>query len=246
MLWPMKSHLVSVLILFAAAAGAANPATILYDRAHGEIEPHPNMLAAASALGTEIRTATEPLTPAALDGVKLLYLRAPSAPFADGEKKTIVDFVRGGGSLLVVLDENQRQDLARVGANDFLMPFGLEFTGDTEYLHNCGGIAKSGVINAADREVPYSGGRAVKGGTPFAWRLDADGNPAEPFAAWHEHDGGGRILVMGEGMASLFMGTKEGIRLSGVPRDASRTTYWGKDSAIFMDEVFAWLLARRE
>ena len=26
--------------------------------------------------------------------------------------------------------------------------------------------------------------------------------------------------------------------------DARNTTYWGKDSDIFMDEVTAWLLAR--
>jgi hypothetical protein len=47
--------------------------------------------------------------------------------------------------------------------------------------------------------------------------------------------------VLGEGMASLFLGDPAGVRLSGVPNDPTRTTYWGKDSAIFMEEVLRWL-----
>ena len=42
---------------------------------------------------------------------------------------------------------------------------------------------------------------------------------------------------MGEGMASLLLGVPEGQRLTGPPRDAQNTVYWGKDSAIFMEEV---------
>jgi hypothetical protein len=49
---------------------------------------------------------------------------------------------------------------------------------------------------------------------------------------------------MGEAMASILLGPLAGERLSGVPRDATNTVYWGKDSALFMDEVTAWLVAR--
>ena len=49
---------------------------------------------------------------------------------------------------------------------------------------------------------------------------------------------------MAEAMASAFMGSAEGVRLSGVPRDPQNTVYWGKDSAPFMQEVMAWLLSR--
>jgi hypothetical protein len=49
---------------------------------------------------------------------------------------------------------------------------------------------------------------------------------------------------MGEGMASIFLGTKDGERLSGPPRDALNTKYWGKDSAIFMEEVLTWLVKK--
>jgi len=120
----------------------------------------------------------------------------------------------------------------------------MKLTPDTEYVHNCGGIAKAGEINRADRELPYSGGRAVEGGTPFAHQLDRNGKPAQPFAAWKKLEGGGRIVVMAEGMASLFLGTQEGQRLTGIPRDPAGTTYWGKDSAVFMEEVLAWLVKR--
>ena len=127
--------------------------------------------------------------------------------------------------------------------NDLIAPFGLALTADTDYLHNCGALAKAGIINKADREVPFSGGRAVNGGTPFAWQLDRDGKPAQPFAAYATV-ASARIVVMSDAMASAFMGTREGVRLTGVPRDPANTVFWGKDSAIFMEEVLAWLVAR--
>ncbi len=99
----------------------------------------------------------------------------------------------------------------------------------------------AGEINKADREVPFSGGRAVEGGTAFTFQLDKAGEPSHPFGAYKRLDNGGRIVVLGEGMASLFLGDPRGVRLSGVPNDPTMTTYWGKDSAIFMEEVLAWL-----
>jgi len=45
-------------------------------------------------------------------------------------------------------------------------------------------------------------------------------------------------------MASLFLGVPEGQRLTGKPRDPQGTTCWGKDSAVFMEEVIAWLFNR--
>ena len=198
----------------------------------------------AASAGLSITTGTGPIDAAALIGHRLVYLRAPTSAFADAERAALIAFVRAGGSLLVVVDEESRQKLADTRVNDILSPFGLVLTPDTPYLHNTGALATAGEINRGSRELPYSGGRAVEGGTPFAWQLDAAGKPAQPFATWKKVDGGGRIVVMGEGMASLLLGTAEGQRLSGKPRDAAGTTYWGKDSRVFMDEVLAWLLAR--
>jgi len=116
----------------------------------------------------------------------MLYLRArmPAKRFTTAEQAAIVAFVKQGGSLLVVTDEDNGQNVMEAtGINDLLKPFNMRLTPDTEYEHNCGAIAKAGEINAADREVPYSGGRAVEGGTPFAFRINKAGQPAEAFAA---------------------------------------------------------------
>jgi hypothetical protein len=236
--------LTAVVTLHATAAAQAQKPRLLYDRAHGETPPLPALAAMAERHGLELQVGTSPLTAAALQGVRVLYLRAPSTAIAPEERAAVVAFVRGGGSLLLVLDEEQRQKLDVVGANDLIAPFGLTLTPDTPYIHNVGAIAKAGEIHAADREVPYSGGRAVSGGTPFAFQLDKDGKPAQPFAASAKVAGGGRLVVMAEGMASLHMGVPEGQRMTGPPRDAQNTVYWGKDSATFMDEVVAWLVKR--
>ncbi|MCL4851318.1 MAG: DinB family protein [Bryobacteraceae bacterium] len=215
---------------------------LYFDQAHGQFGPPPDMAEMGTRAGYQVVVEAQPITSDALKTVRALYLRAPSKEFSRVEKDAIVAFVKGGGSLLLVLDEEMRQSLATTGVNDLIEPFGMKLTPDTPYLHNCGAIAKAGEINKADREIPYSGGRAVEGGTPFAWQLDKDGKPAQAFAAWKKLDNGARIVVMGEGMASLIPGKLEGQRLSGVPRGA--TVYWGKDSAIFMEEVLAWLVKR--
>jgi hypothetical protein len=223
------------------SAQAPSPARVVFDQAHGELPPPPQMDATAKKLGLEIRTSAEPVTAATLAGARILYLRAPSKEFTATETEAIVSFVKGGGALLLVLDEERRQSLEKTGVNNLISPFGMRLTPDTKYLHNAGAVAKAGEINKADREVPFSGGRAVEGGTPFAFQLDSAGNPAQPFGAYERLENGGRIVVLGEGMASLFLGDPAGARLSGVPNDPMRTTYWGKDSAIFMEEVLTWL-----
>lgn len=223
----------------ALSGQGANPGRVVFDQAHGEQPPPPQMDAVAKKLGLNIRTSAEPITAKVLEGARLVYLRAPSEPFTAGEAESIVAFVKGGGSLLLVLDEERRQSLEKTGVNNLIAPFGLRLTLDTEYLHNNGALAKAGEINKADREVPFSGGRAVEGGTPFAFQLDKDGKPWHPFGAHKRLETGGRIVVLGEGMASLFLGDPNGTRLSGSLQNL--TPYWGQDSAIFMEEVLSWL-----
>jgi hypothetical protein len=220
----------------------ADPVRLLFDQAHGQQPPPGPMDALAKKLGLEIQTSAQPINAEVLKGIRILYLRAPSTEFAAAETEAIVSFVKGGGSLLLVLDEERRQSLEKTGVNKLITPFGIRLTPDTEYLHNCGGIAKAGEINKADREVPFSGGRAVEGGTAFAFQLDKEGKPARPFGAYKRLANGARIVVLGEGMATLFLGAPNGVRLTGVPNDPARTTYWGKDSAIFMEELLMWLL----
>jgi hypothetical protein len=226
----------------ASTVAEAAPAKLVYDLGHGQTSLITQLPDIGRKVGYEIQQVATPFTEETLRGARLLYLRTPTKLYSDSEKASIVAFVRGGGSLLVVLDESLRVDLAASGINDVITPFGLSLTADTEYLHNAGALAKQGEINRADRELPFSGGRAVEGGTPFAWQLDRDGKPAQPFASYAQV-GNARIVVMSDAMASAFMGKPEGVRLSGVPRDPAKTVYWGKDSQVFMEEVLAWLIA---
>jgi hypothetical protein len=214
-------------------------ARLVFDQAHGEQPPPSQLDPIARKLGLEIQTSAIPITDAALKGARILYLRAPSNEFTAAETAAVVAFVKGGGSLLLVLDEERRQSLEKTGVNNLISPFGMRLTPDTEYLHNNGAVAKAGEINKADREVPFSGGRTVEGGTAFAYQLDKESNPWHPFGAYKRLETGGRIVVLGEGMASLFLGDPNAVRLSGDLKNL--TPYWGKDSAIFMEEVLTWL-----
>lgn len=218
---------------------ARGPIRLLFDQAHGEQPPPGQLDALAKKLGLEVQASAEPITGTTLDGARILYLRAPSREFTAAETAAIIAFVKRGGSLFLVLDEEQRQSLEKTRVNDLIRPFGMRLTPDTEYLPNTGALAKAGEINKADREVPYDGGRAVEGGTAFAFQLDKNGQPSQPYGAYVRLDTGGRIVVLGEGMASLFLGDPAGVRLTGGRN--SPTTYWGKDSAIFNEEVLAWL-----
>src|SRR4029453_16156916 len=145
-------------------AQRADTVRLLYDQAHGE-EPLPGpMDAIARKLGLEIHASAGPVNAEALKSSRILYLRAPSKEFAAAETEAIVAFVKSGGSLLLVLDEERRQSLGKTGVNSLISPFGMRLTPDTEYLHNCGGVAMAGEIKKADRELPFIGGRGVRGG----------------------------------------------------------------------------------
>ena len=213
---------------------------VLFDIAHGQ-KALPRLQALGEEVNFTVRNSKQAISDEALEGVDLLCLIGPTTQFAKEESAAIVDFVQDGGSLLLVVDESRRTPLEETRANEMLAPFGLKITGDTEYLHNCGGIAKAGQIHKQDLEIPYSGGRAVEGGTPFAFQLNKEGEPSQPFAAYVEVSGGGRVIAMGEAMAAIFLGTPDGERLTGTPRNYLETQYWGKDSERFNADIFAWL-----
>jgi hypothetical protein len=224
-----------------ASSDSASSKTIYFDRAHGEAPWPPQMTEIGKRIGYKLEAGSGPITAEALSGSRLIYLRAPNQAFQNSEKQAMISFVKAGGSLLLVLDEEQRQKLAVVGVNDVIEPFGLKLSGDTPRIVNTGAIAKAGEINQTDREIPYDGGRQVFGGTPFAYQLDQEGFPAQPYAAYVKLDNGARIIAMGEGMASLFLGVPDAVRLT---VQSENPKWWGKDSLIYMEEVLSWLMAR--
>lgn len=222
-------------------ATSRSPVRICSDQAHGQAPLVPQYAAIATRLGGEVIASNVPITPDALNGCRVLLLRVPVTEFTTVESAAILDFVRNGGSLLLAFDEERRAPLATTRINDVIAPFGMRLTGDTEYLHNNGAVVKTGTIAAADRELPFSGGRAVEGGTPFGWQLTKDGQPGQVFAASATVGQTGKVVVLSDAMVTLFLGTPDGVRLTGVPRDPAQTRYWGKDSAVFMEELLAWL-----
>ena len=71
--------------------------------------------------------------------------------------------------------------------------------------------------------------------------MNREGKPAQPYVAYVKLDNGAKIVVMAEGMASLFLGVPDAVRLTVTPENPK---WWGKDSGVFVEEVLAWLLSR--
>lgn len=213
---------------------------VLYPQGHGE-PTIDSLKRIANRSSLFFNASREPVSSESLVAIDILFIRVPKTQITKPEVDAIVAFVRGGGSLLLVMDEERRSSLMSTGVNEIIRPFGLAFTDDIEYLHNCGAICKAGDIHSSDREVPFSGGRGVTGGSVFGYQLDEDGNTTAAFATTQTTDGGGRIIILADGMAAGLMGTSNGQRLSGVTRNPAKTTYWGKDSAVFLTEVIDWL-----
>lgn len=244
-------------LTIAATIFAAAPVRpkILIDLGHGQtafIDPAGKesarlmgYRAIADKHGADITTTKEPLTAAVLKGVDALALMLPQTVFDDAAIVAVTDFVRGGGALLVVTDEEERAKvkMAQMRLNEIIGPFGLKFTGDTPDPHNCGALAAAGPVNPVAREIPFSGGRAVEGGTGFSFTLDAAGKPTtRAQAAFATVPGGGKVMAMGDGMPMLFLGRPDGVRLQGKARED--TLYWGKDAREFMSDALGWLVKK--
>lgn len=198
--------------------------------------------AIATKLGAELVTTKAPLTAAALKDIAVLVVLLPQTPFDDATIAAVTDYVKSGGSLLLVVDEENRATikLAQMRSAELIAPFGLKLTGDTPEPHNVGAIAPVGPVTRIAREIPYSGGREVLGGTGFAFIADATGKPGpRAQAAFVTLLGGGKVVAMGDGMPALFLGQPDGERLQGKTREGTR--YWGKDAREFMGDTLAWL-----
>ena len=92
-------------------------------------------------MGYTLDLVRDAVTTESLRGSQLVYFRAPNGTFTESEKAAIVAHVNKGGSLLLVLDEEKRQSLAKTGVNDILAPFGMKLSGDTPRIVNTGAIA---------------------------------------------------------------------------------------------------------
>lgn len=212
---------------------------LVYDTFHGQNPKNGetfNSLVPNNS-GLKIEISSQSISDIILKGIDGLILFSPTKPFLDIEKQSILKYLQSGGSLLLIFDEERRTSLNGVGVNDIIVPFGIELTEDAPVRHNCGAIADNSDICSGKRELPYSGGRSIKGGKIIS-RVNDDGNYIH--CAYLKLPAGGKIIVMSDGMAGLLLGRSDGERFSGTgPADSK---YWGKDSRIFMMEILSFFI----
>ena len=180
------------------------------------------------------------ITTESLQDIDVLLILSPLArstqvPFTEGEKAAIVDYIRQGGSVIILVDEESgRVILDEYGANDITRPFGIELGEDIEDVPgNCGAISFENEIFHGRREVPYSGSRRVRGGIPASVCMEG----GYVHGAYTKVEGGGRLFVIGETMVGLLMGYPDGERNVHKRMD---TRWWGKDSRLYMEELIVW------
>jgi hypothetical protein len=164
------------------------------------------------------------VTPKDLQGCDLLFIHIPSAKYTPGEVSAISKYIAGGGSLFLVMDQDTWSTLEQTNVNDLIRPFGVQFAGESPDSQS-GGHTKAGVITDKSLKIPYHGARTVTGGTPFSFN---DRSDAYPFGTFKEVENGGKIIVMGDGMVSLYMTSWQNVH--------------DYQCQQFMQDVFRWLL----
>ncbi len=154
----------------------------------------------------------------------MLFIHIPSSKYAPDEVSAITRYVTGGGSLFLVMDQDMWSTLEQTNVNDLIRPFGMQFGGESPDSQ-AGGHTNAGVITDKRLKISYHGARTVTGGTPFSFN---DRSDEHPFGTFKEVGNGGKVVVMGDGMVSLYMTSWEGVQ-----------DYQCQE---FMQAVFRWLL----
>lgn len=154
----------------------------------------------------------------------LLFIHVPSAQYSESEVQAIHDFLNNGGSLFLAFDVDGWSTLEQTNLNDIIRPYGITFGSDSPDTE-VGAATRSSKVTEESIKIPYHGGRIVNGGTPFAFTT---GPEEVPFAVFTELDGGGKIVVMGDAMAPLYMNSWQGV-------DDYQTEK-------FMEDVIQWLI----
>jgi hypothetical protein len=124
------------------------------------------------------------------------------------------------------MDQDTWSTLEQTNVNDIIRPFGVQFGGESPDSLS-GGHTTAGLVTDKRLKISYHGARTITGGTPFCFN---DRSDAHPFGVFKEVEKGGRIVVMGDGMVSLYMTSWEGVQ-----------DYQCQE---FMQDVFRWLLTR--
>ncbi len=178
----------------------------------------------ATAVEASLTYLKKEVTPKDLEGCDLLFIHIPSAESTPDEVGAISKSIAGGASLFLVMDQNMWSTLDQTNVNDLIRSFGIQFGGEgPDSL--AGGHTKAGLVTDKRLKISYHGARTVTGGTPFCFN---DRSDDYPFGTFMEVTNGGKIIVMGDGMVSLYMTSWEGVQ-----------DYQCQE---FMQDAFRWLL----
>ena len=166
-------------------------------------------------------------TPGVLSRCKIVFIQTPSEQYTDAEIKALLDYLQGGGAMFLVMDVDYWSTLQQTNVNEIIKPFAIEYGGDVGDTLS-GGYAKKNQVITKPLKIPAHGIRTVKGGTPIAF--SKHGNI--PLGVFKEIPKGGRLIVMGEGMVSLYMNEWEDV-----------TDYQCQE---FMRDAFMWLVRKKK
>jgi hypothetical protein len=141
------------------------------------------------------------INPEQLVKCDLLFIHIPTINYSPTEVSAISNYLEKGGSLFMVMDEDYWSTLEQTNINDILRPFNIQFEGANPDTLS-GGSTRTGLITAKALKIPFHGARLVKGGTPFCF---PDRSEKFPFGIYKKLKNGGKLIVMGDGMVSLYM-----------------------------------------
>jgi hypothetical protein len=182
------------------------------------------LLKTAAAADASLSYLKKAVDAKSLESCDVLFVHIPSATFTSGEVGAITQYLTDGGSLFLVMDQDMWSTLDQTNVNDLIRPFGLQFGGESPDSQ-AGGHTNAGPVTDRRLKLSYHGARTVTGGTPFCFNDRSDANP---FGAFKEVGKGGKVIVMGDGMVSLYMSSWEGVQ-----------DYQCQE---FMQAAFRWLL----
>ena len=138
----------------------------------------------------------------------LLFIHVPAAKFSASEVKVINEYVKNGGSLFLTMDQDYWSTLKKTRVNELISPFGIKYGAQSPDTLS-GGFTEAGTITPNPLKISYHGERLVSGGTPFCF---SNQSKEYPFGVFLELDNGGKLIVMGDGMVSLFMTSWRGVK----------------------------------
>ncbi|NDV43257.1 family 16 glycoside hydrolase [Flagellimonas sediminis] len=159
-----------------------------------------------------------------LANTDILFIHIPKKKYTENEVRAIHRFIDGGGGLFLVMDSDYWSSLNDTNVNDIIAPYGIQY-GDAIPDKLPGGHTVKSEITDKPLKISYHEARKVLGGTPFCYGDELD--KAYPFATYTKTMKGGKLVVLGEAMASLYMTSWQGV-----------DDYQCQD---FMQDVFNWL-----